>query len=64
MVRLAGSPYEVWRDICLTNRDNLARSLDRLIQALDHIRTRLASRELQDEFAAANELYKILQELK
>ena len=64
MLRLAGSPYEVWRDICITNRDNLARSLDRLAQALDHLRTRLASRELQDEFAAANELYKILQELK
>jgi prephenate dehydrogenase len=64
MTRMAGSPYEVWRDICLTNRDNLARAMDRLIQALDHLRTRLATRELQDEFVAANELYKILQEMK
>jgi prephenate dehydrogenase len=64
MLRLAGSPYDVWRDICLTNRDNLSRALDRLAQAVDHLRTRLASRELRDEFAIANELYKILQEMK
>jgi prephenate dehydrogenase len=64
MVRLAGSPYEVWRDVCLTNTDNIARALDRLAQAVDHVRTRLASRELQDEFAAANELYKMLRAFK
>lgn len=64
MLRLAGSPYDIWRDICLTNTDNISRALDRLIQALDHLRTRLASRELQDEFAAANEVYKILREMK
>lgn len=63
-LRLAGSPYEIWRDICLTNTENIARSLDRLIQALDHLRTRLTSRELQDEFAAANEVYKILRGLQ
>jgi len=64
MVRLAGSPYHVWRDVCLTNTDNIARALDRLAQAVDHVRMRLASRELQDEFAAANELYKMLQAFK
>ncbi len=63
-LRLAGSPYPMWRDICLTNTDNIARALDRVAQALDHLRTRLASRELEDEFAAANELYKILQDLQ
>jgi len=60
VLRLAGSPYSVWRDICLTNADNISRALDRLAQAIDHLRTRLASRELETEFAAANELYKIL----
>ena len=47
MLRLAGSPYDIWRDICLTNTDNISRALDRLIQALDHLRHRLSSRELQ-----------------
>jgi prephenate dehydrogenase len=60
MLRLAGSPYSVWRDILLTNTDNVARALDRLGQAVDHLRTRLASKELEQEFRAANELYKFL----
>lgn len=60
VLRLAGSPYEVWRDICLTNTDNISRGLDRLAQAIDHLRTHLTSKELETEFAAANELYKIL----
>jgi prephenate dehydrogenase len=60
MLRLAGSPYAVWRDIFLTNTDNIARSLDRLAQAIDHLRTRLASKELEPEFDAANELYTLL----
>lgn len=64
MVRLAGSPYEIWRDVCLTNTDNIARALDRLAQAVDHLRTRLASRELRDEFAAANDLYNRLRDVK
>jgi prephenate dehydrogenase len=60
VLRLAGSPYGVWRDICFTNTDNISRGLDRLAQAIDHLRTRLTSKELETEFAAANELYKIL----
>jgi prephenate dehydrogenase len=62
--RLAGSPYDVWRDICLTNTDNIARALDRVSQAIDHLRTRLASKDLEAEFGAANELYKILHNLQ
>ncbi|HKV26651.1 MAG TPA: prephenate dehydrogenase [Candidatus Acidoferrales bacterium] len=58
--RIAGSPYHVWRDICLTNTDNIARSLDRATQAIDFLRTRLTSRELEQEFRAANEVYKSL----
>jgi prephenate dehydrogenase len=63
-MRLAGSPYGAWRDVCLTNRDNIARALDRVAQAIEHLRTSLTSRELEDEFRAANELYKILRELQ
>lgn len=61
MLRLAGSPYGVWRDILLTNTGNVSRALDRLAQALDHLRTRLASKELEREFQFANDLYKLLQ---
>ncbi|MBZ5693951.1 MAG: prephenate dehydrogenase [Acidobacteriia bacterium] len=60
MLRLAGSPYEVWRDIFLTNTENAARALDRIAQAVDHLRTHLASKDLEQEFQAANELYKQL----
>jgi len=59
-LRLAGSPYQVWRDIFLTNTDNISRALDRLAQAVDYLRTRLASRDLEQEFRSANELYKLL----
>jgi prephenate dehydrogenase len=60
-LRLAGSPYSVWRDILLTNTENVARALDRLAQAIDYLRTRLATKELEQEFLAANEVYKQLQ---
>jgi prephenate dehydrogenase len=59
-LRLAGSPYSVWRDICLTNSENISRALDRVTQALDYLRTHLSSRDLEQEFRAANELYKFL----
>jgi prephenate dehydrogenase len=60
MLRLSGSPYEVWRDIFLTNTENVSRALDRLGQAIDHLKTRLASKELESQFHAANELYALL----
>ncbi len=59
-VRLSGSPYAVWRDICLTNSENISHALDRMSQAIDYLRTNLKNRELEDEFASANALYKIL----
>jgi len=62
-LRLAGSPYSVWRDIVLTNTDNLDAALDRVSQAIEHLRSNLRQRELEDEFAAANEVYKILRNL-
>jgi prephenate dehydrogenase len=64
MLRLAGSPYSLWRDICFTNTENISRSLDRLSQAIDQLRAILRSRELEDEFQSANELYKILHNLQ
>ena len=63
-LRLAGSPYSVWRDIILTNSDNLDRVLDQMIQALEQLRGELRTRALEEQFAAAGELYKILRDLQ
>jgi prephenate dehydrogenase len=63
-LRLAGSPYSVWRDILLTNTDNISRALDRLSQAIDYLRTQLSSKEIEQEFRTANDLYKLLREPK
>jgi prephenate dehydrogenase len=61
-LRLAGSPYALWRDIVLTNSDNIDRALDRMSQAIENLRLLLRRRELEDEFLAAGELYKILRD--
>ena len=63
-LRLAGSPYSVWRDIILTNSDNLDRALDQMIQALEQLRGDLRGRAMEEQFAAAGELYKILRDLQ
>lgn len=62
-LRLAGSPYSTWRDIVLTNREVLSAALDLLARRLDDLRERLGSRELEADFDAANELYKLLRSL-
>jgi prephenate dehydrogenase len=60
MLRLAGSPYSMWRDIAFSNSDNLSRALDRLSQAIDQLRTHLTSRDLESSFAEANRVQKTL----
>ena len=62
-LRLAGSPYATWRDIILTNREILSAELDLFARRLDDLRDRLNSRELEADFDAANELYKLLRGL-
>ncbi len=59
-LRLAGSSYNTWRDIVLTNREVLSAGLDLFARRLDELRDKLASRELEADFDAANELYKLL----
>ena len=59
-LRLAGSSYTLWRDIVLTNREILSASLDLFARRIDELRERLASRDLEADFDAANELYKLL----
>jgi len=62
-LRLAGSPYGMWRDIVLTNREVLSAALDLLARRIDDLRERLGSRELEADFDAANELYRLLRSL-
>jgi prephenate dehydrogenase len=62
-LRLAGSPYSTWRDIVLTNQEVLSAALDLFARRLDDLRDKLASRELEADFDAANELYKLLRGL-
>jgi prephenate dehydrogenase len=62
-LRLAGSSYATWRDIVLTNREVLSAALDLFARRLDDLRERLSSRELEADFDAANELYKLLRSL-
>jgi prephenate dehydrogenase len=62
-LRLAGSSYTLWRDIVLTNKELLSASLDLYARKLDDLREKLASRDLEADFDAANELYKLLRGL-
>ena len=62
-LRLAGSPYSTWRDIVLTNQEVLSAALDLFARRLDDLREKLTSRELEADFDAANELYKLLRSL-
>ena len=62
-LRLAGSPYSTWRDIVLTNKDFLSAALDLFARRIEELREKLASRELEADFDASNELYKLLRSL-
>ena len=63
MTRLADSPYSVWRDICLTNTENIQIALDALIQNLEFMKDHLGDRELEREFLAAHRLREKLREM-
>ena len=56
MTRIAASPYSMWRDIAITNKQSIAEALLKLEQKLAHIRENLDTRELQEEFERAHEL--------
>ena len=58
ITRTAASPYSMWRDIALTNTQNLQEALLRLEQRLAHIRENLRTRGLEEEFDRAHRLKK------
>ena len=63
VTRLAESPYSIWRDICLTNTENIQVAIDALIQKLESIKIHLSDRELEREFVAAHWLRDKLREM-
>jgi prephenate dehydrogenase len=46
--RLASSPADVWRDICVTNADEISNALDLLIERLSEMRSDLQRAEIID----------------
>ena len=56
MTRIAASPYSMWRDIAITNKQSIADALLKLEQKLAHIRENLDTRELEREFEQAHRL--------
>jgi prephenate dehydrogenase len=53
LTRLAESPYSLWRDICMTNADNIESAIDSLMEKLETIKLHLKDRELEREFKQA-----------
>jgi prephenate dehydrogenase len=52
MTRLAGSAYEIWRDILATNTDSIDRALEAYIARLEYLRENLRTRAMQEQFDA------------
>ena len=56
MTRIASSPYSMWRDIAITNKQQISDALLKLEQELAHIRENLSTRDLEEEFNRAHKL--------
>lgn len=50
--RLAGSAFEIWRDILATNTDSIDRALAAYIARLEVMRENLRTRQIQEQFEA------------
>jgi prephenate dehydrogenase len=62
VTRLAEGPYSLWRDICLTNVENIQSALQALIDKLETMKLHLGDRELERDFKQAARLRERLQE--
>jgi prephenate dehydrogenase len=58
MTRISASPYSMWRDIAVSNKQNLEDALFKVEQRLAHIRENLTTRQLAEEFELAHGLKK------
>lgn len=57
MTRLGGSSWSVWRDICLTNQQNISTAVGVLIEELQYLKEALDVRDfnqVKESFGAAN----------
>lgn len=66
LARLAGSPWQIWRDIIVTNSDNIAEELESFsseIAMLSSEIRRLDLDRLESRFDEANRLYQTLKEM-
>ncbi len=54
MTRIGHSPYSMWRDIALTNSENLEDVILRFEQQMTHLRENLKGPELRELFESAN----------
>jgi len=62
VTRLADSPYGLWRDICLTNIENIQSALESLIEKLENMKSHLSDRDLERDFKQALKLRDRLRE--
>jgi len=51
LTRIASSPFDIWRDICATNADQITTLIDLFIQRLGELRARVGSEALADDFS-------------
>jgi prephenate dehydrogenase len=58
MTRIANSPYSMWRDIALTNSQNIEEAMLRFEQQLAYLRDNLRGPELRQLFESANKFGK------
>ncbi len=58
LTRISGSPYSMWRDVAITNKQNLAQALLKIEQRLAHIRENLDTKQVAEEFERAHQLRK------
>jgi prephenate dehydrogenase len=58
MTRISASPYSMWRDVAISNQQNLEDALFKVEQRLAHIRENLTTRQLAEEFELAHGLKK------
>jgi prephenate dehydrogenase len=54
MTRIGHSPYSMWRDIALTNSENLEDVILRFEQQITHLRENLRGPGLREMFESAN----------
>lgn len=59
--RLASSPADIWRDIAVTNRDNLVRAIDELIEVLQRLKPGHGGDSLERTFESAARWKQVLE---